>query len=307
MDLEALFILHADIPREGPGSDEATREAIRRLPPLPSRPRVLDLGCGPGKQTLVLARHFRTPIIAVDFHAPYLDSLRQTAEAEGLSDLVSTRLGRMERLEEQPGSVDLIWIEGAIYIVGFAEGLRLWRPLLRDSGLLVASEATWLTDDPPAEARAFWHEAYPAMTTVEGNIKTAAECGYEVLDHFTLPRSAWWDEYYTPLRERAARLRAEASTNPALAQVLDDLEREIAICDRYGDSFGYVFYLMRQSGAAPPPGTIPLPLACEVPYTAKALSNPTISNMKRLPWKSRVFWKSRARSAQTDLCRRGGL
>ncbi|MHC4698125.1 MAG: class I SAM-dependent methyltransferase, partial [Planctomycetota bacterium] len=110
MDMEALFTLHSDIPREGPGSDEATREAIRRLPPLPSQPRILDLGCGPGKQTLVLARHFRTPIIAVDFHAPYLDCLRQSAEAEGLSDLVITRLGRMEELEERPGSVDLIWI-----------------------------------------------------------------------------------------------------------------------------------------------------------------------------------------------------
>ena len=131
MDMKALFTLHCDIPREGPGSDEATREAIRRLPPLPSGPHVVDLGCGPGKQTLVLARHFQTPIIAVDFHGPYLDRLRQSAEAEGLS--VNTRLGRMEELEEQPESVDLIWIEGAIYIVGFAEGLRLWRPLLRDA------------------------------------------------------------------------------------------------------------------------------------------------------------------------------
>ncbi len=247
MDMEALFTLHCDLPREGPGSDEATRDAIRRLPPLPSRPRILDLGCGPGKQTLVLARHFQTPIIAVDFHAPYLDRLRQSAEAEGLSDLVNARLGRMEELEEQPGSVDLIWIEGAIFVVGFAEGLRLWRPLLRDDGLLVASEATWLTDDPPPEAQAFFHEVYPAMMTVEENIATAAECGYEVLAHFTLPRSAWWDEYYKPLRERAARLRHEADTNPALAHVLDETEREIVIYDRHGDSFGYVFYVMRKT------------------------------------------------------------
>lgn len=247
MDMEALFTLHRDIPREGPGSDEATSEAIRRIPPLRSGPRILDLGCGPGKQTLVLARHFQTPVIAVDFHAPYLDHLRQSAEAEGLSDLVRTRLGRMEELEEQPGSVDLIWIEAAIYIVGFTEGLRLWRPLLRDDGLLVASEAAWLTDDPPAEAEAFWHEEYPAMMTVEENIKTAAGCGYEVLDHFILPRSAWWDEYYTPLTERIARLRHKADTNPALSEVLDDTEREIAMFERHGDAYGYVFYLMRKT------------------------------------------------------------
>jgi serine/threonine-protein kinase HipA len=247
MDLDALFILHRDIPREGPGSDEATRDAIRRLPPLPPKPRILDLGCGPGKQTLVLARHFQTPIIAVDFHAPYLAQLRRSAEAEGRSDLVSTRLGRMEELDEQPGSVDLIWIEGAIFVVGFAAGLRLWRPLLRDGGLLVASDATWLTDDPPEEARTYWRDFYPAMVTAEENIKTAADCGYETLDHFTLPPSAWWDEYYTPLKERVPRLRQEADKNAALAEILDITEREIAMYDRYGDYYGYVFYLMRKS------------------------------------------------------------
>jgi len=247
MDMKALFTLHCDIPREGPGCDEATRGAIRRLPPLRSEPRVFDLGCGPGKQTLVLARHFQTQITALDFHAPYLDHLRQSAKEEGLSHLVATRLGRMEELEEQPGSIDLIWIEAAIYIVGFAEGLRLWRPLLRDDGLLVASEATRLTDDPPAEAQAFWHEEYPAMTTVDGNITTAAEYGYIVLDHFTLPQSAWWDEYYTPLRKRVALLRPEAEADPALARVLDETEQEMSICERYGDSFGYVFYLMRKA------------------------------------------------------------
>jgi serine/threonine-protein kinase HipA len=247
MDLDALFILHSDMPREGPGSDEATRRAIRGLPPLPAKPRILDLGCGPGRQTLVLARHFSAPIIAVDFHAPYLEQLCKSAEAEGLSDLIVTRHGRMEELDEQPGSVDLIWIEGAIYIVGFAEALRLWRPLLRDGGCLVASDAVWLTDDPPAEPRAYWDEWYPAMKTVDGNIKTARECGYEVVDHFTLARSAWWDEYYTPLAERVVRLRPEAAANPALAEILEITEREMDMHERHGDSYGYAFYVMRKT------------------------------------------------------------
>ena len=247
MNMEALFTLHRDIPREGPGSDEATMEAIRRLPPLPPTPRILDLGCGPGKQTVVLARHFRTPIIAVDFHAPYLDQLRRSAEAEGLSELVIAQLGRMEELDEKPGTIDLIWIEGAIFIVGFAEGLRMWRPLLREEGLLVASEAVWFTDDPPPEVKAYWDEGYPGITTVEGNIKTAAECGYEVFDHFALPQSAWRDEYYIPLKARAAKLRQEGGLSPAVAQALEECDVEIDMFERYGDTYGYVFYLMRKA------------------------------------------------------------
>ena len=247
MDMEALFKLHCDIPREGPGSDAATLDAIRRLPELPSRPRVLDLGCGPGRQTLVLARELQTTVIAVDIHEPYLQRLRQAAADDGLDELVITRQGRMEALEDEPGTIDLIWAEGSIFIVGFAEGLRLWRPLLRDPGLLVVSEAAWLTNDPPAEAKAYWNAEYPAMTTVEGNIDLARQGGYEVFDHFVLPRSAWWDEYLTPLGRRIPQLRPQAATDSALAEILDGTEREMAICDQYADAVGYVFFLMRKT------------------------------------------------------------
>jgi serine/threonine-protein kinase HipA len=156
----------------------------------------------------------------------------------------------MEELDEPPESVDLIWIEGAIYIVGFAEGLRLWRPLLRKGGLLVTSEAAWNSDDPPAEIYDFWQTEYPAMTTVEGNVRTAVACGYEVLGHFTLPQAAWWDEYYTPLSRRVSELRPQADNDPALADVLDEAEREIDMCRRYGDAVAYVFYLMRKPAQA---------------------------------------------------------
>jgi SAM-dependent methyltransferase len=247
MNMEALFTLHRDLPREGPGSDEATRAAIRRLRPLPRSPRVLDLGCGPGKQTLVLARELRTKILAVDFHQPYLEQLRASAAQEGLSDLIGPRLGDMESLEDEPGSVDLIWSEGAIYIVGFGRGLRLWRPILKDLGMIVASEATWLTDDPPQEVLAFWKQEYPGMCTVEDNIRIANEAGYEVFDHFVLPQSAWWDEYYDPLAKRSEMLRSDAGSNPDLQVVLDETDVEMDMCRRFGDCYGYVFYLMQKT------------------------------------------------------------
>jgi len=37
----------------------------------------------------------------------------------------------MDALDDPPGTVDLIWSEGATYIVGFEAGLRLCRPLLK--------------------------------------------------------------------------------------------------------------------------------------------------------------------------------
>ena len=85
---EALFRLFEPLPRQGPGSDACTREALRRLPELPAAPRVLDLGCGTGRASLVLAATLRTKVIAVDLHRPFLDRLRATARERGLEHLI---------------------------------------------------------------------------------------------------------------------------------------------------------------------------------------------------------------------------
>jgi serine/threonine-protein kinase HipA len=240
-----FFLLHSNLPRQGPGSDACTLEALRRLGPLPAAPRVMDLGCGPGCQTRVLARELGVPITAVDLHAPFLRGLEEAAAREGLGHLVQTRCADFGALDDPPGSVDLLWSEGAIYILGWAEGLRRWRPLLRPGGHLSVTEATWLTEDRPPEAVAFWREAYPPMGTVASNCAVAQAQGFEVLDTFPLPQATWWDEYYRPLQARMESLRPLARTDAGLAAVLEETEREIELCARFGSSYGYVFYLLR--------------------------------------------------------------
>ena len=81
------------------------------------------------------------------------------------------------------------------------------------------------------------------MAGIQENIERTHAAGFDVIDHFTLPPEAWWDEYYTPLEQRMARLSPPA--DPELAAVIDETRREIELYRRYGDSYGYVFYLMR--------------------------------------------------------------
>lgn len=147
---EAFFRLFKGLPRQGPGSDACTREALRRLPELPAAPRVLDLGCGSGRSALVLAEVLRTKVIAVDNHQPFLDQLRTAAQERGLADLIEIRCADMAAPGVPAGGIDLLWSEGAIYLLGFEEGLRLWRPLLAPGGCLAASECSWLLAEPPA-------------------------------------------------------------------------------------------------------------------------------------------------------------
>lgn len=242
MNLDAFFALYRDLPQLGPGSDACTREALKRLSELPASPRVLDVGCGVGRQTLVLAEALRTRVLAVDLHRPYLDQLEQAARARGLGALIEARQADMGALELPAGSVDLLWSEGALYHLGFGPGLRRLRPLLAPGGHVAVTECTWLTDARPAEAARFWTDAYPSMGNVPENRATAEAEGYEVLDTFPLPRSAW-EAYYSPLLQRIERLRPTA--DDALREVISETEREIQLWRQHGDSYGYVFYLLR--------------------------------------------------------------
>lgn len=246
MDIQALLKLHKDIPREGPGSDQATRRALRLLPELSPMPVVLDAGCGPGKQTLVLAEEMDCRIIAIDLFDQFLDQLRVSALERGLSELIQTRVQSMDALTEPEESVDLIWAEGSIYIVGFEKCLKLWRPILKPDGFVVASELTWLTDNPDREARDFWETNYPEMSTIKGNVERAGVCGYMTLDHFILDEQDWWREYLTPLEARMESLENEAAQDPALAARISEQRMENRIVEKYHGQFGYVFYVMQK-------------------------------------------------------------
>ncbi|HWB07746.1 MAG TPA: class I SAM-dependent methyltransferase [Pirellulales bacterium] len=245
MPLEAIDRLHADLPRGGPGSEECTLRALSELPAMRSSPTVLDLGCGTGPQTLVLAKSLGVKVVAIDLHHPSLERLEATAREHGLDHLIETRCVDFSQLDVMAGSVDLIWSEGAAYVLGFEEALNRWRDLLAPDGSMAVSECSWLIDSPPAEVRQFWDSAYPAMRSVAENERRAERAGLRVLGRFVLPEAAW-DEYYVPLADKIVRSRSAADRE--MAAVLDAAEREIDVFRRHGASFGYVFYLLQASG-----------------------------------------------------------
>jgi serine/threonine-protein kinase HipA len=81
------------------------------------------------------------------------------------------------------------------------------------------------------------------MATVAENCRQSEALGLEVLASFPLPAAAWWDDYYTPLLDRITTLRPTASGD--LIGLLDETEREIDLYRKHGDSYGYVFYILR--------------------------------------------------------------
>ncbi|MCB2226427.1 MAG: class I SAM-dependent methyltransferase [Desulfarculaceae bacterium] len=243
--IEALCAMHQGLPRGGPGSDDYTRRALSRLEDLPTSPRVLDIGCGPGKQTLVLAEELGVSVMAVDFYRPFLDQLEADAEQRGLAGLVRAVHGDMQQLEFAPASWDLIWCEGAIFILGFAKGLRMWRPWLAPGGYVVVSECSWLRPNPPREIAQFWDQMYPEIGQIQDDLEVIRSAGYEVVDHFIQAPSAWWDNYFGPLSARIDELSKQGGNDPALELVMQRSRHEMELYRRYQDWYSNVFYVMR--------------------------------------------------------------
>ena len=64
--MEVFFDVQRGLPRQGPGSKHSTVKAFELCAELSDNPTVLDIGCGPGMQTMILSELCSGPIIAVD-------------------------------------------------------------------------------------------------------------------------------------------------------------------------------------------------------------------------------------------------
>ena len=236
-----FFDLHSGLPREGPGDAASTARALALAAPLPAALRVLDIACGPGMQTLDLARLLpEAGIVAIDTHRPFLAEVDRRAAAAGVAGRVRTVAADMHALPFAALSFDLLWCEGAAYCMGVAEALRTWRRLLRPGGRVALSEAVWLRPDPPAAVRRCWAE-YPEMRDVAGCRALVAASGYRLLGDFVLPPEAWRTHYYQPLADRLAKLAANYAGDPIAEAVLQEARDEIAIQRDFGDHFSYLF------------------------------------------------------------------
>ena len=249
-EIALLIDLHLGLDRLGPGTDALTRAALARCAGLPPRPQIADLGCGAGASALVLAEATGGEVLAIDQEPAFIDHLRRRARARGLDGRLRAAVADMAAPPVAPGSLDLVWSEGAAYFLGVEGALRAWGPLLRPGGWLSFTELCWTVPEgeaPPPACAAFWAEGYPAMAAPAQHLATAAALGWRALPPEALPPEAW-AAYHGPLEARLGPWAA-ARAEDALAQRVAGATRdEIALVRAHPGAFGYVRFTLQRGG-----------------------------------------------------------
>jgi len=240
-----FFELFDGLPRGGPGDNASTRKAWRAMTGVPPSPAILDIGCGPGMQTIELARLSKGRITALDVRQPFLDRLDRDAANLGLSEHIRTLNKSMFEMDFPPESFDVVWSEGAIFFPGLENGLNAWRAFLKKGGHIAVTEAVWLKPSPPEEVKKLW-EVYQALTSVEENLVIIARTGLRVVAHFVLPARSWVDDYYDPMEKRIAELRRKYAGNDEALGTFEACQHEIDIFKKYPGYYGYAFFVMRK-------------------------------------------------------------
>ena len=121
---------------------------------------------------------------------------------------------------------DIIWSEGSIYAIGFENGLREWRRLLKRFGYMVIHDE---------------------KGNVSRKLEQISSCGYELLGHFILSEETWWTEYFAPLEQLIMESRTKHTDDPKILEELNQAQEEVDMFKKNPERNNSVCFVIKKN------------------------------------------------------------
>jgi ubiquinone/menaquinone biosynthesis C-methylase UbiE len=201
-----------------------THRAFKALPSI-DRPRILDIGCGSGIPSIELARLSDGEIIGIDSNAALINTFNEKIKDAGLSDRVKAMVCSIQDMDFPDAYFDVLWAEGVVHIIGFAESLTSWRRFIKSKGFLVVHDDVGDIDNKRARI---------------------SQCGYKMIQSFCISGDEWWQKYYHPLEIRINKLRRKYSADQAIQAQLDREQQWVKAFLTNPDYYGSIFYIIQK-------------------------------------------------------------
>ena len=194
-------------------------KAISIIPEI-EKPVILDVGCGTGVPTLLLAEKFNGNITAVDSDTKSINKLEEKVKELNLSDRITLRNCSIFDIEFQEGQFDLITAEGLLNVVGFQKGFSKVIKLLKRNRFLIIHDE--------------FRNQNKKIEFIENN-----NC--KILDSFILDEQIWWNDYFKCLEKEIFSQR-----NKDFLELFKTDLHEIELFKQDSSQFISVYYVIEK-------------------------------------------------------------
>jgi len=114
---------------------------------------------------------------------------------------------------------------------------------LKKGGYIVASEASWFTEERPDEINEFWNDSYKEIDTIPNKVNQMQKAGYIPVATFIIPESCWIEQFFEPQVPVQESFLKDYAGNKSIEGFIAYMRREAQLYSKYKEYYGYVFYV----------------------------------------------------------------
>lgn len=214
-----------------PGGIELTRSLVSGLR-ISQADRILDIGCGKGDTSILLAKTFGCEVYSVDSHEAMIKQVRSRLNHDQLS--IYPVLANAENLPLQSGTFTIAFSESVLIFTDIQKSLEELARVLTDGGKLImvemTSEGRWSQEEMD-EVTTFYNIDF--MPTEKEWIDSLTKAGFKNIN--VLKASTVHEEISKGLSS-GKTLSAKQVPNKQAEQRL--IQQSILLA-KYGDLIGY--------------------------------------------------------------------